>query len=200
MNQELIKDAVMDMLLELSNIGTGNAATSLSRMFGNEAVGIEVPTSLLCPISKFAELLPNPEEEIVGTLRMIEGDVGAIAFIQSLHDALVMAGRLLDKHLQGLDELSRSAIDETSNIMTASFVNALADISDMQLVPAVAGMAIGPSAAVLNSILVESGTVSDQVIVVESVFLLEQYRATGHIVFLPESTFLDILIDKFRLE
>lgn len=200
MDQEVVKEAVIDMLLELGNIGTGHAATSLSILFGHAAVTIDVPKTMLYPVSRFIELLPDPEEEVVCTLRTIEGEVGAIAFLQTMPDALVLASRLLNQPVHTLDDLARSALDEASNIITASFVNALADLSDLSLVPGVAGMAIGESAAILNSILVEGGTVSDCVVVVESVFLLQQYRTTGHIVFLPEPAFLEHLMERFRLE
>ena len=60
-----LNELQLDALKEISNIGVGNAATSLSMLIGRE-VKLTVPKATLAPFSKIVEIIGGAEKEVAG--------------------------------------------------------------------------------------------------------------------------------------
>ena len=109
----------LDVLREIGNIGTGNAATSLASML-QKPVNISVPTINVLDYEKVAEELGGPETMIVGIMLTISGEVnGMMMFLLEKDFAHAIVNDLLGGCFNGfheLDELSISALKEIGNI------------------------------------------------------------------------------------
>ncbi|MEG0762611.1 MAG: chemotaxis protein CheC, partial [Oscillospiraceae bacterium] len=126
----------LDVLREIGNIGTGNAATSLSSML-QKAVNITVPTISILEYKQVTDLLGGPENMIVGIMFTLKGDVnGMMMFLLEKDFTHTVLNALLGQELHDfseVDEMAMSALQEIGNIMAASYVNAIAQLTGLTI-------------------------------------------------------------------
>ena len=67
----------LDVLREIGNIGSGNAATSLSSML-NTTVEIEVPTISLINYENVSQYLGGKDNEVIGLALGLEADIEGV--------------------------------------------------------------------------------------------------------------------------
>lgn len=124
----------LDVLREIGNIGSGNAATSLASML-NTTVKIEVPTISLINYENVSQYLGGKDKEVIGLALGLEADLDGVM----LHVVQPMfASRIINafypKEIQTVADISDmdlSAVMETSNITTAAYVNSLATMTNL---------------------------------------------------------------------
>ncbi|HHT42707.1 MAG TPA: CheY-P-specific phosphatase CheC [Firmicutes bacterium] len=181
-----MKEARLDFLRELANIGTGHATTALSQMLNGRLFQLVVPDAQMLPFTEAAEYMGGAEQVVVGIFIVISGDVkGHMAFLQPLESALVLLRLLTGIEQPELDELGRSALQELGNIMVTSYLNALSTMTNLLMVPSVPGLAIDMAGAVWESVLA-GAQVTDEVTVIRTRFSADGEDIEGHILFLPD--------------
>ena len=123
----------LDVLREIGNIGSGNAATSLSSML-NTTVEIEVPTISLINYENVSQYLGGKDREVIGLALGLEADIeGVMLHVVQLKFAARIVNAFYPKEIQGLNDINDmdlSAVKETSNITTAAYVNSLAAMTN----------------------------------------------------------------------
>ena len=126
----------IDVLREIANIGSGNAASSLSRMIGQK-VDIQIPDIKILGFNEATEDLGGPETIMVGTLLFLSGGLdGMIMFLLPIDVVCDLVNMLMATDIKSheeIDEMGYSVINECSNIMSASFVTAIAEMTDMTI-------------------------------------------------------------------
>ena len=71
----------LDVLKEIGNIGSGNAATALSQLLGR-SIDMQVPQVRLMDVADAIESLGSPDKLVVGILIRLKGDAdGMIMFL-----------------------------------------------------------------------------------------------------------------------
>jgi chemotaxis protein CheC len=124
----------MDVLRELGNIGSGNAATSLSDML-NKAVDIEVPSISLINYENVSQYLGGKDRPVIGLALGLEGDLdGVMLHVVQPKFASQIVNTFYPKKIETLADISDldlSAVKETSNITTAAYVNSLAAMTGL---------------------------------------------------------------------
>ncbi|MCL1921595.1 MAG: chemotaxis protein CheC, partial [Kiritimatiellaeota bacterium] len=117
----------IDVLREIANIGSGNAASSLSKMLGHK-VDISIPGISIKGFNETYEALGGAEAVMVGALLMLTGSIsGMMMFLLPIDITCDMVNMLMYTDIKSheeIDEMGFSAISEVSNIMSASFVSA----------------------------------------------------------------------------
>ena len=123
----------LDVLREIGNIGSGNAATSLSSML-NTTVEIEVPTISLISYDKVSQYLGGKDRKVIGLALGLEADIdGVMLHVVQPQFASRIVNAFYPKDIQTLEDVSEmdlSAVKETSNITTAAYVNSLATMTN----------------------------------------------------------------------
>lgn len=123
----------LDVLREIGNIGSGNAATSLSSML-NTTVEIEVPTISLINYENVSQYLGGKDREVIGLALGLEADIeGVMLHVVQPKFAARIINAFYPKEIQGLNDINDmdlSAVKETSNITTAAYVNSLAAMTN----------------------------------------------------------------------
>ena len=125
---EFITKEQADVIGEIANICTGNAATTLS-MILNRATNITTPV---------VEVLAN-EESLVRDDRIIfkvpytDGQDGTNLMVLQVHDALVIANLMMGGDGQNIssmefDEITLSAISEAMNQMCGTIATSMASL------------------------------------------------------------------------
>jgi len=131
---ENINEIHIDVLREIANIGSGNAASSLSRMIG-QPVDIRIPDIGIKGFNEAIEFLGGSEAIMVGTLLFLSGGIdGMMMFLLPIDVVCDLVNMLMFTEIsshEDIDEMGYSVINECSNIMSASFVTAVAEMTEL---------------------------------------------------------------------
>ena len=123
----------IDILQEIGNIGSGNAATALATML-NKLVDIEIPTIKLLHYNDVAGVLGGGDSRAMSMTVGLEEDLNGIMLqIVSQEFASNLVNTFYPKEINSLDdidEMDLSVMQEMSNITTAAYINAIATMTD----------------------------------------------------------------------
>ncbi len=202
-NYDDLSDMHIDALREIGNIGSGNAASALAMMLTDQ-IDIEVPTVRILEYERVMEELGGPEQMIVGLLLSLDGDVnGMIMFLlqQNFANTLLEAlmGMPVDENAE-LDEMSYSALQEVANIMAASYVNAIADLTGFTINVSVPSMCVDMLGAILSVPAIHYANISDKMIFIEDKFSGKELNAPNHILLIPDVESLQKIMTGLGIE
>jgi len=174
----------LDVLQEVGNIGAGNAATSLSQLL-NEKVDMAVPSVNIIPFDDiFAKI--GVEEVVIGVIVRVLGDIpGNILFTLEKEAALKIISKLLGEQQVQITEIGNSALCEIGNIISSSFMNAIAKLTNLVLLPSVPAVALDMMGAILSTTFIESGQFDEYILDLETQFLQENQKISGHFYYIP---------------
>lgn len=192
----LLTPRQLDALREVANMGAGHAATALSQMTGQQIM-ISVPQLTVASIDDIPNQIAAPEEPVAAVLMRMEGDLTGLTLLVFPHPiAMRVAGLMMRKPVTALGPIEESAIREAGNILSAAYLNALADFMKMTLLPSPPSLAVDMSDAVLSSTFVESAQGATQVMCVESEFHLHeaQEKLRGFFLLLPDPASLRLIL------
>ncbi|APF26968.1 chemotaxis protein CheC [Clostridium botulinum] len=174
----------LDALKEVSNIGTGNAATALSQLLGRK-IDMNVPDINIVP---FEEVMAEIGEEkvAVGVLVRVLGDTpGNILFVFEKSTALDLVHRLTGMQEEELSEMGNSVMCEIGNIISASYMNAIARFTNLIITPSVPAVSYDMLGAILSTTFIEAGQYNEHVLDIETVFKEDGSEISGHFYYIP---------------
>lgn len=175
-----------DVLKEIGNIGAGNATTALASLLQSK-VDMKVPNVMMLDFKDVGKLLGGEEQEMVAAYLGVEGDVtGSILFLIKKDTALMIAKRLLGEYCTDeLGEMERSAVKEVSNIITGSYLNALATMTGLTIYPSVPDLAVDMAGAILSVPAIEFGIMGDKILLIQSQ-LTNEIELEGFFIMVPD--------------
>jgi len=182
-----------DTLKEIANIGAGNASTALSQML-DKLVDIEVPEMQMVPFDRVPMAMGNVDQIVTIIFQEIVGDApGTIMILLNPKDATnlaALATHRKDKHFDILDEVDRHALRNIGNIISGASLNALSKFLDLNLLQSVPDAATDMLGAIVNTIVAEFSETSEDVLMLDVEFSVEDLEIEGRIffVFNPKST------------
>ena len=160
----------LDALGEVSNIGSGHAATALSQMIGR-SVDLTVPDSRVVPLAEATALLGEPEEEVVAVLTPITGGMEAqvllVIDLESAGNLCAMLG------VEAMSEMGMSALCEIGNILTSSYLNAISQFTGVPLEPSPPMAAVNMLGALVDGTLAMAAAESDGVLILRTAVAIE---------------------------
>lgn len=187
----------IDVLKEIGNIGAGNAVTSLAKMI-DKRVDMAVPKARILGFDKVSQILGGEEMLVVGILLNVSGDItGSIMFILDINAARQLVNILFgNKEATSLefDELEVSALKEIGNILTASYLSALAGLTNLRIMPSVPDLAIDMAGAILSVPAIEFGKVGDSVLYIETEFSEGITKVFGDFLLIPDVDSYEVLL------
>ena len=102
-NYNDLNEMQLDVLREMGNIGTGNAAMALAAMLATP-IAIAVPTGQIQDYAATMESMGGPETMIVGLLLSFDGDInGMIMFLLEKDFAHMMINTLMGEDTEVFD-------------------------------------------------------------------------------------------------
>ena len=117
MRIEELSDTEFDVLKEISNIGTGNAATAISKLLGGR-VDIKVPDIRFLQFDELSEIIGGAENEVIGILVSLENDIdGMMMFVMDKPSASVIVNGILNR---GDEELGAEMTEMEISVLTES--------------------------------------------------------------------------------
>ena len=189
-----------DALVEIFNIGVGQAAASMSAIV-HEEVTMSVPSISFMHRAAAAVLLGRGDHEharICGVSQHYEGAFKTEAILmfpedKSLEIVRLMVGEAVP--LQELTEMEQEAMCEIGNIILNSCVGTLANIFQHELQGSLPVYHVGTS----DEILTASGSHSDTVVLMLHIdFILEKHQIHGYVAFILDISALHDLKDQIN--
>ncbi len=198
-----LNDRQLDLLKEIGNIGTGNAATALSTLTGKK-IEITVPNVETVPIEKIIFVFSQPEDIVIGIRMVVKGDAQFdILLILDRHAAKKILTDLLGspcEDITQLDEMSVSALKEIGNIMCGSYITALAEFTQLYLDPLPPELSIDMLVAIVSEAILASENYEDNAIFVETELSVEDIKsATSQMLLIPRQGSLEKIFSKVGL-
>jgi chemotaxis protein CheC len=187
----------LDVLKEIGNIGSGNAATALAKML-NRKVDMDVPRAKILEFKEVSDTLGGAEIPVVGILLKVSGDLtGNIMFILQQHAARMLVNMLMGR-TSGIDEefseIEISALKEIGNILAGSYLSALSALTNLKIVPSIPDMAMDMAGAILSVPAIEFGKVGDTVLYIETEFSEGSEKVVGDFFLVPDVDTYDVLL------
>jgi chemotaxis protein CheC len=187
----------LDVLREIGNIGSGNAATALAKML-NRKVNMDVPRAKILEFNEVSDILGGAELPVVGILLKMTGDLkGNIMFILQQQAARMLANMLMGKSAEANEEYTEieiSALKEIGNILAGSYLSALSVLTNLKIMPSIPDMAIDMAGAILSVPAIEFGKVGDTVLYIETEFSDGTEKVVGDFFLVPDVDTYDVLL------
>jgi chemotaxis protein CheC len=155
----------LDALRELANIASGNAATALSQMLGRE-VEIKVPRALALPPADAVEACGSPEQLVAGVVIPVEGSINALVLLLIPTDDAARLCALLG--VEAGTEVGDSALREIGNILGTSYLNALAAMTGLELLPCPPHLKNDMLGAIVASLVIATAADDELALVLDS--------------------------------
>ncbi len=188
----------IDALSEMGNIGTGNAATALSK-FINKNVDMNIPKTEFIPIKDFSKVMGGPEKIIVGVYLQISGDItGEAIFAFPKEGALELIDIMMGRPpgtTKIIEEMDESALKELANVITGSFLNALANMFNVRLLPSVPHLAIDMAQTIIDFILIKVSRHADNLLCVKTKINVQGHHVDGDFLVLFDDKSLRMILD-----
>ena len=193
----------IDVLREIANIGSGNAASSLSRML-DHPVNLTIPYIGIKGFNEACTVLGGPEAVMVGTLLFLsEALQGMMMFLLPVETACNLVNMLMYSDIKCYDEIDDigfSAINEVSNIMSASFVGALADMSELTIDISPPEATLDMLGSIMSVPSIYFAKVSDTLLLIQSELEIAGKTTKTNILLLPDMPSLEKLMKSLGIE
>ncbi len=160
-----LSEIQIDALSEVGNIGAGNATTALAKMT-DQYLRLQVPQTQLVPFEQLPLVASTDlEEPLVSAYIALHGDAsGCLLLLFSANQAkrlLNLLGLTGPEDIFDASALEKSAIAEIGNIIASAYLDALAQLTHLKLLPTPPGVAIGMGGAILDTIAAYLGQFED---------------------------------------
>lgn len=194
---EMEKDAIK----EVGNVGTGNAATALSKLI-NKHIEIIIPETKFIPIKKFADEFGGPEKVVIGTYLEITGGLsGEALFIFDVDSAEKMADLLSGNDIGKSkieEEMAESAFKEMTNIFTGAYITALADLVNIKIFPGVPSLKKDMLQSIIDFMLVKVSNYADTILSIKTKIEIKDVEIEGHFVIIFDVASINTLLSLLK--
>ena len=193
----------IDTLKEVGSIGTGNAATALSSLIGQQ-VRIQVPEVRIMGYNEAIEWIGGPEEITAGVLVKMSGQINGIMLsVQQLDFVNLVLESMLGRNVEnyyGLHEMETSALIEIGNIMISTFINALSTLAEIDINLTVPAFTVDMQGAIMTVPMAEYGGQSDYIMAIGGNFVCGGKVVPCRLLLSPDIRSLNVLLRKLGVD
>ena len=193
---KIYSEMQLDGLRELANIGSGNAATSLSLMLGR-AINISVPSARALELADAIDSVGPGEQEITAVVLPVGGSIDAIVLmIFAPESAAVLCGLL------GVDpdsDMAASALGEIGNIVGCAYIGAFAAMTGLEMEPTPPESVTDQLGAIVSSVLVSAARDSDIALLLDTDLIVEGSECSFGFMLVPTADGVTELLTRLGL-
>ncbi len=199
-----LDDMHVDVLTELGNIGSGNAATALASLMNTE-ININVPHVRILGFNDVADYVGGPENVVLGVLIKLSGDVdGMILYVFNddlIRNVLKVFFGKDYTSVSELDEMDMSALNEIGNIMASSYVSALSSMTSLTIDVSVPSMCVDMAGAILSVPSIEFAQVGNKVLFIDDSFSIGENsdKVKSNMILVPEMDSLNKIFERLGI-
>jgi chemotaxis protein CheC len=189
-------DLQLDALRELANIGSGKASTALSMLL-DRSVDISVPSARALSFADAVEATGDAEQEITGIVLGIIGDLeGVVLLLVSPEDANTICSIL---GVEPGSEYAPSALGEVGNIVGSSYINALAEMTGIEIEPTPPATATDMLGAIVQTVLAGQAHAGDIALMLDSELAVEGSDCSISFMLVPTQDGVGELLERLGL-
>ena len=198
-----INETHIDVLKEIANIGAGNAASSLSRMLDHQ-VNVAIPYIGIKGFNEAYEALGGADAIMVGTLLFLSDALqGMMMFLLPVEVACDLVNMLMYTDIKcydEIDEMGFSAINEISNIMSASFVGAIADLSELTIDISPPEATLDMLGSIMSVPSIYFAKMSDSLLLIQNELEIAGKKTSTSVLLLPDMPSLEKLMKSLGID
>ena len=198
-----INELQIDVLREIANIGSGNAAAALSRMLGHPT-NIAIPCIGIKGFNEAYDALGGAGSVMVGILLMLSDDLdGMIVFLLPVDVACDLVNMLMCtevKSYEEIDEVGISAINEVANIMSASFVNAISEMTELQIDISPPEATLDMLGSIMSVPSIYFAHASDSLLLIQNEIEIDGKTTSASVMLLPDMPSLEKLMTSLGID
>lgn len=198
-NYDDLSPIAIDCLQEMGNIGSGNAASSLSAML-SKPVTMHVPKIQVLDYQAIIDKMGGPEKILTAILVSFKGDIkGMMMFLLEDAFAQIVVNTFMGKKnidVIKMDEADSSAVKEMGNIMAGAYLSALAAMAEFTVAMDPPSMTVDMMGALMSAPMTTLHDVGDKVLFIDDGFAIDNVNIDANIILIPEMESLDILMRK----
>ena len=189
----------LDVMKEISSIGTSHAATALSKLLQKE-IRISIPSVSILGYEETVERLGSIEELVAATLVRMKRDVnGLMLFIFKMDLANAVLEKLIGKTYESfeeMDEMDYSAMEEVGNIIICSYVNAFAQLAGVEIDLSVPSSTVNMLGGIITVPMAEYGYDTDKLMYINAEFIMDGRVLSDGLLMIPDIESLNHILDK----
>jgi chemotaxis protein CheC len=179
-------------LAEIANIGSGHAATALSALIGRPVeVGYAMAT--LTVLARAIDELGEPMNRSALVDTPIAGDQGNMLLVFPA-DAAEQLCQMLGTSMA--DELGRTALQEVGNILSASYLNALVEMTGIPLVVEPPRVQVDLLGRMISQTSAGAGNPADPTVMMRSYLTVEGSTTRFSFLFVPRIKSVELLLER----
>lgn len=182
----------LNVFREISNIGSGNASTSLATML-NELVDIGIPKSGMVKFSDITESYGSPEEIVVGTVLQLSEDMeGFIMVVMKAKSAFNLlskiSGHKVDYDIKDYEDMCNklNSMGEICNILCGTYLTAISDMTNLTITTSIPYFSVDMVMAIMNLPISLYGVDFESMLCIETDFFTEEHDVEGKYYFIPK--------------
>ena len=181
----------LDGLKEIVNVGGGNAATSISQMI-NSRVDMDVPEVEVMAYDELYQKIIADDVEMHAVLSKIVGDIdGALLFVIADESGQKIAKMMLGPDDNPSNEIIASAVTELTNILFNSFLRAIGDMLQIQLIASLPISRYDFFGAIISSAYMAFDHYDEQILVIHNEFTYNNENLDASLFLIPGEGVLD---------
>jgi chemotaxis protein CheC len=191
-----LNDLQLDALREVSNIGSGTAATSLSEMIGLP-VELSVPTVSVLSLADAVDAAGAPEDEATAVIVPVYGDLDATVLL-----LFPPTGRQSLCALLGVTddmEMELSCLAEIGNILSSAYVGAMGTMAGLELEPAPPAAINDMLGAVVSTALAATALETDMALLLDSHLEVDSTKCDFGFLLVPSTAGVSLLLERLGL-
>lgn len=186
----------------LASRGIANALSGLSRMVGQELRVYSLDLEHL-PARDAVALLGGPSKTIVGIYLTIDGDAaGHLLLVYEPEIVYQLADMQMGRPPETtatLGEVELPVMVEMGNITGSLFVNTLAEVTNLTLLPSPPAVMVDTAASILAVTMNKGTPEHDGVLAAKVAFGTHTQQVTGNFLVVPTADFLRAILDNSRI-
>jgi chemotaxis protein CheC len=191
-----LTDLQLDALREMSNIGSGNAATALASMLG-QSVDLHVPTALALELADAVDAVGNAEDTVSAVIIGVFGDLDATVLLLFEPESANTLCALLG--VEGDPEMELSALGEIGNILGSSYVQAMGTMTNLHMEPHPPIAMSDMLGAIVASVLAVTAADTDLALLLDSRMTVDGTACKFGFLYVPSGAGVALLLDRLGL-
>lgn len=178
----------MDVLREIGNIGAGNATTALAKLI-NAKIDMKVPKVAMVDFQHLASAVGSEEDLMVAVMVTLSEDIdGMMMFLIDKKSAIYLIEQMLAGSGMAVSDkfgdLEFSVISEIGNIISGSYLSALASLLSMKIDMSIPYVSVDMAGAILSVPAIEFGKIGDEVLLIQTDFG-DEVEVNGYFILIP---------------
>lgn len=185
-----------DLLIEIGNIGSGNAITALSRLI-NKKIDVNLTDVGIVSLDNLTRQFGNPKEKVCGIFSHIEppsqSTILQVFDMKPLMKLIVSLGKDETnikpnkvKTKEDLDDFAISTITEIGNILAGHYASALADLTETKMMIDIPEFTMSEVGLLEDFLFKELKSISEFVIMIKTSMNIADLKLSGVFFFVPD--------------